>query len=57
MPRPRKGEKRQSFVSRAMPIITREHPEKTQKQCLGQAYGMWDNAHPGAKKRTRKRKS
>lgn len=49
MPKRRRGESVQVFVSRAIPIIKQEHPEKTMKQVLGQAYGM---ARAGKKRKT-----
>jgi len=44
VPRRRKGETLQQCVKRAIPIIKREHPKKTMKQVLGQAYGMCRSA-------------
>ena len=40
MPEKKQGESKQDYVSRAIPIIKKEHPKKTMKQVVGQAYGM-----------------
>lgn len=41
MPKPKKGEKRSSYVQRAMHTIMREEPGKDINAALGKAYGMW----------------
>ena len=51
MPKPHKGESQSDYISRAVKEIMAEG--KTQDQALGQAYGMWRQAH-GGKKRTAK---
>jgi len=55
MPLKRKNETRKHYVSRAIPIIKEEHPEKSMKQVLGQAYGMYDNNY-GLRNGTRRKK-
>lgn len=50
MPRPRKGESRQKFVSRAIPILKEEGLDN--KAAAGKAYGMYDHY-----KKKRKRKA
>lgn len=42
MPNPKKGETRNHFVARAVPIIMKEG--KTQKQAVGKAEGMFTSA-------------
>jgi len=54
MPRPRKGESRQAFVKRAIPILKREHPGRDMKAILGKAYGMY--AYYIKRKRRKRRK-
>lgn len=54
MPKRRKGETVQEFVSRAVPIIKKEHPEKSMKQVLGQAYGMARQGKKTTRKSTRR---
>lgn len=48
MPKVRKGESRNKYVARAIPIIMKEG--LTQKQAVGKAEGMYD----AAKKRRKK---
>jgi len=43
MPRPKKGESKQAYVSRAIPIIADEHPELSRKARVGRAFGMYDS--------------
>lgn len=42
MPYPRKGEKRSDYIARAVRTIRQEEPGKPMKECLGKAYGMWE---------------
>jgi hypothetical protein len=41
MPRPRKGEPKKKFISRAISMIMHEEPGKTVDQAAGKAYGLW----------------
>lgn len=50
MPTRKRGETTKAYVKRAISIIRREHPEKTMKAVVGQAYGM-----ARTKKKTTKR--
>ena len=43
MPRPKKGESKREFMSRAIPIILKEDPRKTRSQAAGKAAGMYDS--------------
>lgn len=41
MPEPKKGEKRNKYVSRAIPEVKKEHPELTHEQIVGRVEGMY----------------
>jgi hypothetical protein len=43
MPVPDKGETREHFIDRCIPMIVKEG--KTQKQAEGECYGIWDEHH------------
>ncbi len=42
MPSVKSGESKNDFISRCIPIVKGEG--KTQKQAVGQCYGMWKHA-------------
>ena len=44
MPTPNKGEKRSDYISRCVQELKREDSKRPMKECLGQCYGMWDQA-------------
>lgn len=48
MPKVKKGETRNQYVSRAVPVIMKEG--KTQKQAVGKAEGMYTSAKKKGKK-------
>ena len=48
MPKPRKNEKKSSYISRAVEYMMRVEG-LSQKHALGKAYGMW-RQHKGEKK-------
>lgn len=43
MPTPAKGESRQKFVSRCIPIVKKENSDLTNEQAAGRCYGIYDN--------------
>ena len=43
MPKPRKNENKQRYISRCVKQVMKEG--KTQKEALGKCYGMWDTYH------------
>jgi hypothetical protein len=50
MPKLKKGEDKSSFIQRAVQTIKGESPEKTLKQALGKAYGLFEQGKKGGKK-------
>lgn len=42
MPKPQKNEKQNEYISRCVAVVMKEG--KTQKQALGQCYGMWQQS-------------
>lgn len=44
MPNPKKGESKDSYISRAVSEMMKSEG-LSQKHALGKAYGMWDQAH------------
>jgi len=50
MPKPRKGEKKKDYISRAIKYFRREG--YSQREALGRAYGFWESY----KKRKRKKR-
>lgn len=57
MPAKRKGESMDDYLSRCIPIVSREHPEKTHDQVVGQCAGMYRSAAAKERAQTTKRKS
>jgi hypothetical protein len=49
MPKPKPGEKRSSFIQRAVQTIKGEDPGKSLKQALGKAYGLFEQGQKGKK--------
>lgn len=49
MPKPRKGETRSEYVSRAIPVLMEEG--LTQKQAIGKAEGMYTEYAPKVNKK------
>ena len=41
MPTPKKGEKRDAFISRCMSQVSDEDPKKPLKARLGKCFGIW----------------
>lgn len=50
MPAVKKGESREDYVSRAIPIIKKEQPGISNKAAVGKAEGMYDEKWKGPKK-------
>jgi len=53
MPKVKRGESKQEYISRALPVIMKEHPEKNVHQAAGQAKGMYESPkwNPNLKRR------
>lgn len=54
MPKVKKGESRNKYVSRAIPVIKQENPNLSQGQAVGKAEGMFTNRY-GLKKTKQKK--
>jgi len=54
MPTPEKGESRSDYVSRCVQTLKHEDPNRPLKECLGQCYGMWSEAHKDKKEGEKK---
>jgi len=50
MPKPRKGERRDEFVSRAIPIIKKESPRQPHDQIVARAFSLWRQSKKQKKK-------
>lgn len=44
MPTPLKNESRKDYISRCVRVLKSEDSKRPIKECLGQCYGMWDQA-------------
>jgi len=57
MPYPRRGEPRNKYVSRAIPIIAKEHPGLSQKALVGRAEGMYTSYSGGRRPKRQRRRA
>jgi len=55
MPYPRKGERQSAYVSRAIPIIAKEHPGLSHKAVIGRAFGMFSSYKGGRRPKHRRK--
>jgi hypothetical protein len=50
MPEIKKGETREQFMGRCIPIRHKEHPTEKNEQSVAVCFSMWRKAHPKDKK-------